>query len=398
MGRRTETSGIPASMWALHLYGAGLEHLRLERVEVPRPGPGQYLVRVDAVGICASDWKMVVQGERHVRLAGCDLARNPTTPGHEVSFTIVAAGPGMDPARLGRRHTLQPDIVYRGEPFAYGYRLPGALRQYHLIGPEVLEGEYLLEADPSLGHAQVALAEPWACVYFAYENHRRTRSVKPGGTTWCIGAGPLGLMHIEKALGDGAARVVVTELREDRLQKLRRTLGPLAEAKGVRLDAVEPRGGALEGLLEPGTVDDLILACPSTKALAQALPFLAQGAFINAFAGFPSREEADFTINLNDMHYGNWTMVATSGSPVECLRRALADVAAGRIDPNNAVAAVGGIDVAREAVAAVHAGTYPGKIVVYPQVEHPLTRVEDLTGGAPWSREFEARFLEGSVR
>jgi len=385
----------PETMQALLLYGAGMEHLRLERVPAPQAGPDQYVVRIDAVGICASDYKMVVQGEGHVRVRGRDLSREPTTPGHEVSFTIAAAGPGMDSARVGRRYTLQPDIVHQGVPMAYGYRLPGGLRQYHLIGPEVLDGSYLLDVDPALGYAQVGLAEPWACVYFAYENHRHTHSVKPGGVTWCVGAGPLGLMHVEKAISDGAGRIVVTDLREDRLDKVRRALVPLAEARGIHLGLLNPGTTAIETALEPGTVDDLILACPSTRALAEALPYLARGAFINAFAGFPSRDEADITINLNDMHYGNWTLVATSGSPISCLERALADVAAGRIDPNNAVAAVGGIDAAWQAIADVHAGTYPGKIVIYPQIERSLTRVEDLTGGAPWSREAEERLLAG---
>lgn len=389
------STDIPATMWALRLYGAGLERLVLERVPVPRPGAGEYLVRVDAVGICASDYKLVIQGEVHSRLRGRDLAAEPTTPGHEVVFTIVRAGPDMDTSRVGRRYTVQPDIVYQGVPMAYGYRLPGGLRQYHLIGPEILTGHYLLDIDPSLGHAQVALAEPWACVYFAYEHHRPTKSVRPGGVTWCIGAGPLGLMHVEKAIRDGAGRVLVSELRQDRLDKVSQTLGPLAAERGVRLDLANLRQTSADRLLQPKSVDDVILACPSTRALAEAIPYVAQNAFINCFAGFPSREEADFTINLNDMHYGNWTLVATSGSPIECLTRALADVAAGRIDPNNAVAAIGGMNAAWEAIADVHAGVYPGKIVIYPQIERALTRVEDLTGGAPWSKEAEARLLAG---
>ncbi len=382
-------------MSALLVYGAGMENVHLERVPVPRPGPGEYLVRVDACGICASDYKMISQGEAHLRVRGRHLAADPTTPGHEVSFTIVAAGPGMDAVRVGKKFTLQPDIVHRGVAMAYGYRLAGGLRQFHLIGPEVFEGNYLLDIDQSLGYAQVALAEPWACVYFAYENHRPTKSVKPGGLTWVIGAGPLGLMHVEKAIGDGAGRVVLTELRPERLEKVRQALAPVAARKGVRLDLVNPAETPVSTVLQPASVDDVILACPSTRALAEAFPFAAKGAFINCFAGFPKREQADFTINLNDMHYNNWTLVATSGSPIHCLRRALDDVTAGRIDPHNAVAAVGGIDAARDAIAEVHAGTYPGKIVIYPQIERPLTPVESLTGGRSWSREAEAQLLAG---
>jgi hypothetical protein len=102
-------------------------------------------------------------------------------------------------------------------------------------------------------------------------------------------------------------------------------------------------------------------------------------------------------LNLNDMHYGAWTLLATSGSPIEALRRALQDAAAERIDPNNSVACIGGLDAARDAVHHTHAGTYPGRIVIYPQIQMPLTPVEDLAADGRWTREAEAALLEGRL-
>ncbi len=53
--RRSEDRPVTATMQAVVVHGP--EDYRLEEVPVPEPGPGEVLVRVEAVGICASDLK-----------------------------------------------------------------------------------------------------------------------------------------------------------------------------------------------------------------------------------------------------------------------------------------------------------------------------------------------------
>jgi L-sorbose 1-phosphate reductase len=385
---------VPPSALAWQLYGAGLDNLRLESVLVPDPADDQILVRVDAVGICASDWKMIAQGSAHARMRGRDLATEPTVPGHEVSLTAVRVGSGLrGKYSVGRRFTVQADIYLKGENIAYGYKMRGGDQQYQIIGPDIHSNGYLLEVDPRLGYAQAALAEPWACVYHAYSGHRPTQSVRPGGTAWYIGAGPLGMMHVEKGIRDGAATVIVSDARTDRLDKVRRNLGPLAAAKGVRLVIVDVSRESIDTVLAKGGADDILVLAPVAAAAEQALPYLAHGAYFNMFAGFEGRDRAWMRLNLNDMHYGGWTMLATSGSPIEALRRVLDETAAGRIDPNNAVAAVGGIDAVADGIHHTHEGTYPGRIVIYPQIRMPLARVEDLVPDGRWTGQAEADLL-----
>ena len=129
-----------------------------------------------------------------------------------------------------------------------------------------------------------------------------------------------------------------------------------------------------------------------------ALEYLAKDGYFNMFAGFESRDKAWMRMNLNDMHYGGWTMIATSGSPIEALRRALDDAAKGRIDPNNSVACVGGLDAVNEGVHHTHLGTYPGRIVIYPQIEIPLTPVEKLTPDGRWTNDAEEALLEERLK
>jgi threonine dehydrogenase-like Zn-dependent dehydrogenase len=385
----------PEASRAWKLYDAGLENLKLESATVPEPADDELLVRIDAVGICASDWKMISQGRDHSRMHGKDLATDPATPGHEVSLTVVRVGSALEGKyAVGDRCAVQADIYVHGETVAYGYKLPGADQQYQTIGPVIHEGGYLLKIDPSLGYSQAALAEPWACVFHAYDHHRETKGVLSGGTTWYVGAGPIGLMHIEKGIQDGPRRIVVTEMKDDRLEKVRRTLVPLAEAKGIGIQVVDLKEESVADVLEPHSVSDVLILCPVAKAFEEALEYLARGGFLNMFAGFPDRERAWVRLNLNDMHYGDWTILATSGSPIEALRRALDEAALGSIDPNNAVACVGGMDAVRDGIRHTHEGTYPGRIVIYPHFDMPLTPVEELTPDGRWTKEAEAQLLE----
>ena len=394
-----ESRTLPERMWSVELFGPGREHLRLVERPVPRPGPGELLLRSDAVGLCASDYKIVLQGERHSRLRGRDLSREPVRLGHEVSLTVVAVGVGLEGRfAVGRRYAIQPDISYRGQPMAYGYRLAGALSHYGLAGPETIDGGYLLPVDDRLGYAQVALTEPWACVLRAYENHRPTRSVKPGGTAWFLGAGPLGLMHIEKGLADGARRILVSDLRADRLAKVERTFAQRARRAGVTLTLFNPAERPASEVAAPGSVDDIVVLAPAREAVQQAFEFLAPGGFLNVFAGFPQRDQSNVTVNLYDMHYRNWTLVATSGSPVEALLEALEACQAGRIDPNNVVAAVGGLQCAIDGIDHLARATFPGRIVIYPHLDIPLRPVEELTGGAPWSTEAERELFRRALQ
>jgi len=386
---------LPERMWSVELFGQGREHLKLMERPVPRPGPGELLLRSDAVGLCASDYKIVLQGEKHSRLRGRDLSAEPVRLGHEVSLTVVALGSGLQGKFVvGQRYAIQPDIVYQGRPLAYGYRLAGALCHYGLAGPEIIEEGYLLPVSDELAYAQVALTEPWACVIRAYHDHRRTQSVKPGGTALYVGAGPLGLMHIEKGLADGARHLIVSDLRADRLAKVERTFAERARRAGASLTTLNSSEKSIKDVIRPGSVDDIIILAPVQQAAQQAFEFLADGGFLNVFAGFPKRDESDITVSLYDMHYRNWTLLATSGSPIESLKEALEACRSGHIDPHNVVAAVGGLQWAVEGIDHLAKATFPGRIVIYPHLDLPLTPVEELTGGGPWSTEAERSLFE----
>jgi hypothetical protein len=189
-----DIADVPRSTTAWNVYGKGVESVGRgglpEEVPVGTPGPDQLLVRVDAVGLCFSDVKLIRQGGDHPKLYGRDLATQPTRLGHEAAVTIVAVGKELASRfHPGQRLAIQPDIYVGGRSTAYGYTIPGALIGYHLIGPEVLaadDGAYVVPVTDDMGYAETALTEPWACVEAAYSQRRRVEPA-PGGRTWVVG-------------------------------------------------------------------------------------------------------------------------------------------------------------------------------------------------------------------
>ncbi len=179
---------LPKSYLSWELYGAGLEKLGRggRPVEIPLrpPASDEILLRVDAVGLCFSDTKLIWAGADHPRIRGRDLQKEPTVPGHEAALTVVAVGANWRQRfTRGQRFIIQADIFINGEQKAFGYVQRGALAQYVYAGPWVLAGDagcYLLPLQEKTGYAEAALVEPWACVEAAYHIPGRQRPTPRG--------------------------------------------------------------------------------------------------------------------------------------------------------------------------------------------------------------------------
>ncbi|MEV4656292.1 zinc-binding dehydrogenase [Micromonospora sp. NPDC049301] len=77
-------TAAPVTVRALVARGAGAD-LRVERVRLPAPGPGELRVTIRAAGVCHSDLSMV---------NGTLAARFPLVLGHEATGVVAEAGPG----------------------------------------------------------------------------------------------------------------------------------------------------------------------------------------------------------------------------------------------------------------------------------------------------------------
>lgn len=208
---------LPKKNWAWNMYGSGLENIgregKPESFSIPEPNDDQLLVRVDAVGLCFSDVKLIKQGGEHAKIYHRDLSKEPTRLGHEATFTVIKVGKYLwDQYQVGQRLAIQPDIYVNKRATAYGYTTPGGLIQYHLIGDEVLKadgGSYLIPVSDGFGYAEAAMTEPWACVEAAYTQRRRLTPIQ-GGFMWICGS-PDDSIHYQFTAGlEKPSKIVLT--------------------------------------------------------------------------------------------------------------------------------------------------------------------------------------------
>jgi threonine dehydrogenase-like Zn-dependent dehydrogenase len=306
---RAAAEDVPDRTLAWNVYGKDIEQVGRdgapEWVDVPTPRADQLLIRVDAVGLCFSDVKLIRLGGDHPKLYGRDLREQPTRIGHETSVSVMAVGEDLTGKfRRGQRLAIQPDIYVDGRSTAYGYTIPGGLIGYHLIGPEVLaadDGAYVVPVDDRLGYAETALTEPWACVEAAYTQRRRLWP-QPGGRVWIVGRPD---DHAIYDFGDlllESGRVVVSDAGPELIKAIR-AAAPSAGVEEVPADDAS------------GPFDDVILlGIRSADRVARAADTLAYRGAMAIVGDEPL--DGPVEIDVGRIHYHYIAYLGTTGTDV----------------------------------------------------------------------------------
>ena len=244
----------------------------------------------------------------------------------------------------------------------------------------------------------------------AYSRVPVRSSLKPGGRAWFVGAaGPMGRMHVQRAIqsADGPATIVCTDVSDLRLSDLSNSFAAEAEAKGIEWVCLNPLSKdtyseGMEPFREQG-FDDIIVLAPVPAVISDAASFLAAKGVMNIFAGVPRGTMAE--LDLSDTYLKDVRVIGHSASTIDDLRLMLNQAEAGSLSPNRSVAAVGSLGAARDGLEAVQDASFPGKIVIYPNIkEMPLTALHDLKDALPtvfellkdeheWTAEAEEEFL-----
>jgi threonine dehydrogenase-like Zn-dependent dehydrogenase len=193
---------IPATQYAIQFVGPDEVVLNHSKPVGP-VGQTQVLARVEAVGICFSDTKLLHAWTDHPRkgpvVTGmpadvlAEILRyvpgeTPTVPGHEVCARIVAVGANVRRHRVGERVLVQTDyrtLMTSKANAAFGYDFEGGLQEYVVMDERMIlepgTGErFLIPVGEGPSASSVALIEPWACVERAYASVERDRP-KQGG-------------------------------------------------------------------------------------------------------------------------------------------------------------------------------------------------------------------------
>ncbi|MBN9630923.1 MAG: NAD(P)-dependent alcohol dehydrogenase [Actinobacteria bacterium] len=240
--------------------------IELKDVPIPPLEPDQVLVRIEAVGVCGSDTHFYLEG--HI---GDLVVDGPIILGHESAGRIVAVGDAVDPVRLGRRVSIEPQRPCRacrhcksGEynlcvamEFYGAYPVEGAFSEF-----AVIQDDFAFEVPDNLSADEAALIEPVSVAVHAC----RRAQVTAASRVFITGAGPIGLLTAQVALAFGAGEVVVSDPVESR-RRFAETLGAIS--------TIDPRETDLDDL--ELHFDSYIDASGNARAILQAIPTLRRG-------------------------------------------------------------------------------------------------------------------------
>lgn len=309
-------------MMAAVLHGA--EDLKIQKVEIPKPGAEDLLVQVKVALTCGTDFKVWKQGY-HAR-----MIVPPAIFGHELSGVVVEAGEAVrDRYPVGMRvvaansapcnqcffcqrdkSNLCEDLVFNN----------GAYAEYALIPARIVR-ENVIEIPAHLDFMDAALVEPLACVLRAVEE----TGIKSGDTTAVIGCGPIGLQFI-RVLSSLGARVIAIGKRASQVKAAER-LGAAAVCDVSQTADVV--AAVREMTYRKFGADSVIEAVGTPGTWQWAVQMVRCGGTVNLFGGCPRGTKVEFESSA--LHYSEVTIKSSFHHTPRFIRQALDLIAGGRV-------------------------------------------------------------------
>jgi threonine dehydrogenase-like Zn-dependent dehydrogenase len=184
----------------------------VQDVPTPTPGPGQVLLRVEAVTTCPQ-WDLHLKHNEPMFVGHrFHYPYPPGQPGHEASGIIAAVGAGVTGLRVGDRVSAWRD---------QGHNRPGCYAQFAL-----LEADNVIHVPAHLPVEATAPVELAMCVGVSVLMLRQMDVIR-GRQVGVAGLGPAGLIAVQMAKAEGAVEVIGFDLNPAR-RALARALGAAA--------------------------------------------------------------------------------------------------------------------------------------------------------------------------
>lgn len=191
--------------WVLH----GINDIRFEDVDRPRPSEDGVVVAVKAAGVCGSDIPRIYRTGAHV---------HPLIPGHEFSGAVVETGRNVGAEWMNKRVGIFP-LIPCMDCVACRKRRYELCRNYSYLGSRRDGGfaEYvpvpewnLIALPDSVSYGQAAMLEPMAVAVHAM----RRSALEKNGTVAILGLGTIGLLLLMFLMDAGVQDVIAVGNKE----------------------------------------------------------------------------------------------------------------------------------------------------------------------------------------
>jgi threonine 3-dehydrogenase len=246
---------------------AGREGTDVKSVPIPKPGPGQVLLRVLATAVCGSDRHIYKWDE-----SMASIVKPPRTYGHEFCGEIAAFGPGAErpplreglyvssemhvtcghcrPCRTGQRHICENTRIL-------GVHEDGCFAQYVVVPAYNVIPLDRKVVPPRVGAFLDALGNAV---------HTTQVADLSGKSVAILGYGPIGAMCAEIARISGAARIAITEVNAQAAAHARRWASSrrLSHVSVIELSRTKDPAGSVREALGGGA--DVVLELSGAEA------------------------------------------------------------------------------------------------------------------------------------
>ncbi|WP_030434117.1 zinc-dependent alcohol dehydrogenase [Actinoplanes subtropicus] len=322
----------------------GTTGVSIAEAAVPEPGAGEVLVRMAMAGVCGSDVH-ALQG-RH------PFITLPYRPGHEVSGVVEAAGPGAT-LPVGARVTMEPFLPCWAckqcragrQNICENMRFFGCAHDQGGMADYFTVDQRRLHVIPDeLDWLRAAFIEPLGTPVHA----ARLAGGLAGRTVAILGAGTIGLLTLQVARAQKAARIVMTA-RSPRSRERAAGFGPDAVLDATATDAVEQAREAL------GESADVVFDCVAEQStMDQALAMANTGGTV-VVVGVPA---GPVTVPLPMIQDSQLRIQGSATYLPEDFADAIDLLVSGRVDVGGMATAVRPLDEAAAAFADAASGAH----------------------------------------
>ena len=301
-------------------------------IEKPQIGPDEILLEMKAAAICGTDMR-ILTGKKTKGV------RYPSVIGHEFCGVIAEVGADVKGYEVGEKVAVANVIpchhcssCLRGrtnaclDRKAIGYEFDGGFEEYIRIPSICIENGNVFKLPEYMSYQAGALIEPLSCCI---------RGLKNAGTGFnddvlIVGAGPIGLFHLQLSKIAGARKVIVSEPNEQRRK--------VALELGADL-VVDPTKEDLPAIVDRETngqgMDVIVMAIGVPALVNSTLKLCKRGGTVNLFAGFAGTGES--TVEVNTIHYNEINVNGSTAYKLEDYLAAAEMIKSGKIDADKIV-------------------------------------------------------------